>query len=72
MATIICNKLKIILPDVIELTQGRFIKAREATYNENVVFETIQSIFQLDHRLSNYLKCIAIKLDIEKGYDKVS
>lgn len=65
IAKLICNRLKPIMPHILEMNQGTFTKGGPVD-NACVVLEILHSIITKDRRLSNGKTCLAIKLIRQK------
>ena len=68
VSTVLVNRLKKILPEVISESQSAFIPERQITDNVLVAFKTMHCIEQ---RRKGKEGLIAIKLNMSKAYDKV-
>lgn len=65
---LLANRLKSILPDLIGPTQTSFIRGRHIT--ENIV--VAQEVIHLMRRKKGRIGQMAIKVDLEKAYDRLS
>ncbi|KAL2934380.1 LINE-1 retrotransposable element ORF2 protein [Bienertia sinuspersici] len=63
---IICNRLKLVLPDLISDNQSGFIKGRQIIHNVSI----IQDLVGMYNRKSTPPSCL-LKIDIRKAYDSV-
>lgn len=67
MSKALANRLKIVLPKIISLLQGAFIKGRDINNNILVTHEILNS-FSNKRNKQGYM---TIKLDMEKPYDRI-
>lgn len=68
VAKVLANYLKWILDDIISLTQSAFISGRLITNNVLIAYEALHS---LSTRCQGFNRFMAIKLDMNKAYDRV-
>ena len=68
VSTILVNRLKKIMPEVISESQSAFVPERQITNNVLVAFETMHCI---DQRRKGKEGLMAIKLNMSKAYNKV-
>ncbi|XP_074291104.1 uncharacterized protein LOC141617871 [Silene latifolia] len=66
IAKLLCNRLGDILPDIVSINQGGFIKGRNII--ENVLI--CQDIVRLYNRQTASPRCL-VKIDLKKAYDSV-
>ncbi|XP_074305233.1 uncharacterized protein LOC141640282 [Silene latifolia] len=66
IAKLLCNRLGDILPDIVSINQGGFIKGRNIV--ENVLI--CQDIVRLYNRQTASPRCL-VKIDLKKAYDSV-
>ena len=64
----LANRLKQILPDIISPTQSAFVPGHLITDNVLVAYETLHT---MHGRKKGKKGSLALKLDINKGYDQV-
>ncbi|XP_013594838.1 PREDICTED: uncharacterized protein LOC106303003 [Brassica oleracea var. oleracea] len=68
ISKILCNRLKIILPDIVSDIQGAFVSGRLITDNILVAHEMVRALRTKDGVDSDFM---AIKTDMSKAYDHV-
>lgn len=68
----LANRLKPILPYLIDPSQGEFVAGRGSVDNVVVVFETIHSIVHRDLRITSTTDNVSIKIDMSKAYHRMS
>lgn len=68
VSKVLANRLKKILPEVINESQSAFVPGRQITDNVLLAFETIHCI---DQRRKGKTGLMEIKLDMSKTYDRV-
>lgn len=67
VSKVIANRVKLVLPKLIKENQTSFIPGRQGINNIVIAQETIHSIKQKRGKMG----CMAIKLDLEKAYDRL-
>lgn len=69
ISKVLCNRLKQILPNIINPAQSAFVKERAIQDNALIAFEAIHSMKRKNRgRYGEF----ALKVDISKAYDKVN
>ncbi|KAM2896759.1 hypothetical protein COP2_006481 [Malus domestica] len=68
IAKILTNRMKNVLPHLISANQSAFMAGRQIQDNILVVHEILHS---LNHQQNGEEKCVAMKLDMAKAYDRV-
>ena len=68
ISKILCNRLKIILPDIVSNTQGDFVSGRLITDNILVAHEIVHALRTKEGIGNEYM---AIKTDMSKTFDRV-
>ncbi|XP_062103697.1 uncharacterized protein LOC133814800 [Humulus lupulus] len=66
MAKLLCKRLEVVLPDIIQTNQGAFVKGRTIAHNIMIFQDLIKNY----GRASTSSRC-AIKIDLSKVYDTV-
>ncbi|XP_074291655.1 uncharacterized protein LOC141618445 [Silene latifolia] len=66
ISKILCNRLALVLPDIISKNQGAFVKGRSIL--ENILI--CQDLVRLYHRGNASPRCM-FKLDLQKAYDSI-
>lgn len=68
ISKILCNRLKVILPDVVSETQGAFVSGHLISDNIIIAHEMVYAVRTRDGVADD---CMAIKTDMSKAYDQV-
>ncbi|XP_062103945.1 uncharacterized protein LOC133815075 [Humulus lupulus] len=66
MAKLLCKRLEVVLPDLVQANQGAFVKGRTIAHNIMIFQDLIKNY----GRSSTSSRC-AIKIDLSKAYDMV-
>ena len=68
MTKTIANRLKLILPQIVDETQSAFVPGRLITDNALIAFECFH---YMKKKYSGSTGVMALKLDMSKAYDRV-
>lgn len=68
MAKVLCNRLKRVLPDIVDETQSAFVAGRSIQDNVIIAFETLHT---MKNKRKGKVGDMALKIDISKAYDRV-
>lgn len=68
LSKVLSNRLKRILPGIVDETQSAFVEGRSIQDNVIIAFETLHA---LKNRRKGKYGDVALKIDISKAYDRV-